>query len=359
MCVLGIPVMVQTIFNYADLLHINPCSKDLLECLDKITANSRTSKLWIECLVKPVLIMSSYVSAERESDWALHLSCLKQMLPLFFSAGHFNYARSALYYLRSMEALPREITDRFLAGEHTMHHQCGIRNGIWSNMAIETTYMRYGHEKGGIIGLTQHPETLKVWAYSRHACNEMVNAMNGMRDDQEAAVMFHKEEKKVRMTNDGKDRQALRDKLLITIDPLNPRDHPGSEVKGFINVVSGQVIEASAVNVDCSISIGQSQMDEFEASWPDGFHNPISRKVKTLASPKLHQPGEKTLDPEIMYGRAMALKSVRGRVDDKKLLSHEMSPYPLSIFEKNGHLREATNKSMLKKSPSSRGFYQH
>ena len=78
---------------------------------------------------------------------------MKEMIPLFFAAGHFNYARYGLYYLRSMEHLLDEVKEHFMQGEHTMHHIPGIFNGIWKDMAIETTYMRHGHGKSGIIGL--------------------------------------------------------------------------------------------------------------------------------------------------------------------------------------------------------------
>ena len=58
-------------------------------------------------------------------------------MPLF-AASHMNYAQYGLYYLRTMEQLPDE---HFQKGEHTMHHTSGIFNGIWSDMAIETTFM--------------------------------------------------------------------------------------------------------------------------------------------------------------------------------------------------------------------------
>ena len=72
----------------------------------------------------------------------------------FFSAGHQNYACYGLYYLRSMESLPDEVLTRFMKGEHVMRHQAGYWNDIWSDMSIETTFMRYGKGPGGVIGLT-------------------------------------------------------------------------------------------------------------------------------------------------------------------------------------------------------------
>lgn len=71
---------------------------ELLSYLDKAASTSKTSKLWVDCLLKPVFIMVMYVRAEREGEWQLHLVAVKQMLPYFFAAAHVNYARYGLYY---------------------------------------------------------------------------------------------------------------------------------------------------------------------------------------------------------------------------------------------------------------------
>ena len=55
------------------------------------------------------MIMMLFIRAEREEDCCLHLETVRQMLPYFFAAGHVNYARYGLYYVRSMEALPPDI----------------------------------------------------------------------------------------------------------------------------------------------------------------------------------------------------------------------------------------------------------
>ena len=68
-------------------------TEDLMKALDQIASESRTVKLWVEILVKPVLLMMTHVRAEREGDWLLHLATLKKMLPYYFVVGHVNYAR--------------------------------------------------------------------------------------------------------------------------------------------------------------------------------------------------------------------------------------------------------------------------
>ena len=140
------------------------------------------------------------------------------MIPLFFAAGHTHYARYALYYLRAMDGLPIEVCKHFMAREHTMHHTSGLFNGIWTDMAIETTFMRYGHGRRGIVGITLKQETLKTWAYSLHACNVIVNDLNKMRDREcSPSQTYHKEERPGRIKSDAQDRKALREKIELSI----------------------------------------------------------------------------------------------------------------------------------------------
>ncbi|XP_038064765.1 D(1A) dopamine receptor-like [Patiria miniata] len=88
------------------------------------------NKLWVENLVKPVLLMMIFVRAEREGDWPLHLWAVNEMIPYFFAAGHHNYARYGLYYLRSMERLQGEVLEMFMKRENVMRHKKGLWNGI-------------------------------------------------------------------------------------------------------------------------------------------------------------------------------------------------------------------------------------
>ena len=130
------PIILENDFSSVASFH---------EYLDALATRSRTARVWIDCMVRPVLMMMKFIHAERDSDWPLHLQAGKEMFPIMFAAGHQNYARYGLYYLRTMEAMPEKVREPFMIGEHTMHHKSGIANGIWSDMAIETTYMRYGH----------------------------------------------------------------------------------------------------------------------------------------------------------------------------------------------------------------------
>jgi len=141
-------------------------------------------------------------------------------------------------------------------------------------MAIESTFMKYGHSKSGIVGITLKPETLKTWAYSLHACHSIMQDLNEMRDnDGPQSQTHHKEESAAIIRSDETDRVALCEKLSLCVDPLDPKLHPD----GLINIATGQFVTHPSVNVEKAVQLGQAQMETFEQHLPDGFHDTISK----------------------------------------------------------------------------------
>ena len=101
-----------------------------------------------------------------------------------------------------MAALPVRVMDRFVKGERVVRHI----PWIWSDMYIETTFMRYGHGKGGIIGITLQPEILKTWALCLHICSKLESNLSEMIDDDGGDVKnVHKEEAQNRISKDRKE----------------------------------------------------------------------------------------------------------------------------------------------------------
>ena len=78
--------------------------------MSDLASKSKLAKHWIKNLIEPVFLMR----AEREGDIALHLYACRKMIPYFFAAGHWNYARDSLVYIRSMEKLPFELMNKFI-----------------------------------------------------------------------------------------------------------------------------------------------------------------------------------------------------------------------------------------------------
>lgn len=257
------------------------------------------------------------------------------MIPYFFAAGHQNYARSSLVYQRAIENLPKSTLAYFLKGEHVMRHMKGLWNGIWSDMFIESTFMRYGHGRAGIIGITLKPETLKTWALSRHICSQLMEDLAELRgeSDENRFQDRHKEEAASRISSDKKDREALKRKLEMCIHPLKPELHP----EQLVNVANGTV-GVSQINVDQAVSIGRSQLLEFEKELPSGFWKPIEKKVKTMAVTKKGIViGPKVLyDTQLIFSRVMGLQASSREVDFKDVLSYELAPIPTALFDDSG-----------------------
>jgi hypothetical protein len=66
--------------------------------LETILERSKTAKLWVDMLRKPMFIIMEFVRAEREAELFLHHEAFREMIMYFFAAGHVNYA---LWYVLS------------------------------------------------------------------------------------------------------------------------------------------------------------------------------------------------------------------------------------------------------------------
>jgi hypothetical protein len=171
-----------------------------------------------------------------------------------------------------------------MKGEYVMRHQCSLWNGIWSDKFIETTFMRYGHAPGGVIGITQKPETLKVWTWSLHTCSRLEAHLDELiKNSTESEYSKHKEEGKTRIANDTKGRQCLRAKLELCVHPLNPDTHHGE----LVNIVTGQH-GIKKFNIQNAVLKGVQQMNDFSKKLPHGLYDMIHKNVITMIDSKKH-----------------------------------------------------------------------
>lgn len=329
--------------------HQPTSNTDLMLFLEEISLQSKTCKLWVDCLIKPVFLMMLYVRAEREGNWLLHIEAVKGMLPYFFAAGHHNYARYGLFYLRTTENISSSMLDNFLNGNHVMRHMPGYWNGIWSDMWIETTFMRFGHGLKGIIGITLKPEAVKTWALSLHICTKLEEDVVSFSQEEykhhQKMQNKHKEEMRPRIEADAKDREGIRLKLQGFIDPLKPDKHP----ENLVNIATGRVF-SDEINVYDAVKIGRNQMNEFENGWPEYFYERIPQQVKTMSATKksILVDTAKVCDTEIIYSRIIGLQASSRGINVEKVLSHELSPIPTSLFDDFGEMRLCKAKSKLK-----------
>jgi len=239
-----------------------------------------------------------------------------------------------LYYLRSMNKLPAPVQDEFMKGNHVMRHQRGIWNGLWSDLYIESTFMRYDHSPGGIVGLTLKPSTLRRWVLSLHICSQLKKDLMSLADyDKQTTAVTHKEEGTARILTDATDREKIRHKLVTFIDALNPASHPSGSL---INIVTGRIAPAS-VNVDDSVRLGKQLMRSYEDGWPQSFHKPLTKPTVTMhfSRKKVSVGDVGVCDTSLIYSRVMCLQKVRD-IDTKDVLGYELAGVPPSMFDETG-----------------------
>ena len=296
------------------------------------------------------MIIMRYVRAEREAEITLHMKSVEEMEKFFFAAGHFNYARYAFYYRRTLELMPEDLLKHFLDGEHTMHHVAGIFNGEWSDMAIETTVMKDKASDDTIVGDTNSADTVDIYAYSVHDCIAIDRDLERIRNGEETKTQTtHKDETASAISADGKKREKIREKLSISIDPLDAEQHP---VGLLVNIVTGEVMQNESINVDNALEIGEQQRQMFEYEWPESFHQTISKNVVTMTRDRraVNVNGVHIIDTGIFYARAMGLHaSGRTDFDIAAMLATELAPIATSMFDDDGHFRTST-KADLKNS---------
>ena len=112
----------------------------------------------------------------------LHLHALEQMLPLFASTGHHNYAKCARLYLQMMRQLPDEfpwLNDKFVREKvHSVFRTDQHWAGIWSDLAIEQILMRSLKSRDGLTRGRGMTESVRhQWVHTSHQSATIHNAM--------------------------------------------------------------------------------------------------------------------------------------------------------------------------------------
>jgi len=130
---------------------------------------------------------------------------------------------------------------------------------------------------GGLKGLTMSEDQVAIWVEPYHICAHVTLTIDSMfsADDE---VKEEKEGEKRRIL-DTDDRNCVYEELKKHSHPLKLTS------SSLCNIINGQVANAS-VNVQETRKMGESMLLDFRSSLPGGFHAPLKRKVKTMASIK-------------------------------------------------------------------------
>ena len=138
------------ISNYPALVKMGRAFDTLMH---ELGDRSRTAKLWL-AYIEYVGTLKLFIRAERTGDWNLHLVAVGKMLNLLAATGHFNYGKSATFYLQWMLELPQKhpwLYKQFSKhGLHSVRRSDRYWAGLSTDLIIEQVMMRFIKNRGGL-----------------------------------------------------------------------------------------------------------------------------------------------------------------------------------------------------------------
>ncbi|MEL7309554.1 MAG: hypothetical protein AAGK05_18010 [Pseudomonadota bacterium] len=112
----------------------------------------------IRSYIELILLM---VKAHRSKSFNLYVSVLEELVPLFFSLNHQNYARWLSIYIRDLKTLPESVRRQFI-DNHNWTVSKTLRK--FSSIPIDEAHEQQNKilkSAGGVIGLLDNPSTLR------------------------------------------------------------------------------------------------------------------------------------------------------------------------------------------------------
>ena len=139
----------ESVFTSGVLKQLN---EQLFRRKQELNAKSKTSQLWLK-YQSMVKVARTLVAADRSSTWLKHLHAVSDCLPIFAVAGHYNYLKSAFFYVQEMSQLELKyinIFRKFQQGFHVIPRSNKFYDGLSSAPMIEQTQMWLLKSSGGL-----------------------------------------------------------------------------------------------------------------------------------------------------------------------------------------------------------------
>lgn len=305
--------------------------------LNNLEERGNTCKLWVQYF-RMVSLLKTFLAAERMGDWKLHLECIRNMLPFFHAAGHFNYSKSARLYLQDMKQLESKIDPveykRFTEdGYFTSRRSNTYWAGIFSDQTIEQTLMRAMSVEGGPFKRGSSESVVIKWIKGILYTKDIIEGLEHFCD-----LQFNKSHQHV----DSRDARINRDKQdAIVLQQFLTKHNPFEDIDNLRNIVTGMVA-TDEINCHNALTIGIVAMKAIDGK----NFNEIKQSRKDKVIPLLGvnsklKIGEKTItvDPLLLFQRISVMKK-----SDEELqfyLKFELAPYPLSLFDDSGMRKTA------------------
>ena len=344
----NLSTLVSTIIQGNLLHHIDEFARTL----------SPTSAYWWQ-YIQMVDTLLQYLRAEREGNWQLHLSSFAAMLPWIAIYDHFNYMRWGSVYLADMKQLETSHIDvyrEFSKGGFVVKKTQQAFNQLSTDHALEQIN-RKCKVAGGLIGITRTDSARDRWCLTSNQRSKLADqtfAMFGLDDEGDLSVS-HNESSPSRIKRDEQDvikiqQQFIRFKVFDgqqeELVSLATKDVASEDVRLALFTAEDRGKElVDAFITERLASESQSFYDTIKQNKSKTFHSlyltPGSSSTKEKSDKKMIKADRK------LFQRILVARDAGRDVNLENIMSHEISPVPLSLAHPGGKLRTPINKSQL------------
>ena len=141
-----------------------------------------------------VQVLLCFIRSERTGNWELYLDSMRAMLPVMFSYDRCNYSRWLPIYIADMLNLhvtAPEVYEKFSKGAFAINRSGNSFAGLPTDMVLEQTINRDSKTSGGLIGISNDPNTRMKWFITTHLRASLLTAQReiftGSRSDVEVS----------------------------------------------------------------------------------------------------------------------------------------------------------------------------
>ena len=300
----------------------------------ELCSKSRTAHLWI-AYMRCVDIVKTMITAERTSNWHLHLASVYDMLAVFAATGHHNYVRCGRLYLQLMMNLRFDhpwLYDRFATdGMHAVRRSDRYWTALSTDLMIEQVMMKAVKGRGGLTrgrGMTDSVRAL--WVGSMHQCATIHSAIDNLTKIEPNGDDHHLDTRASRILRDNSDQC----KILSWLESRNPFDISDSRLRCLTTGLASS--GADGINCDNVFEVGQTILEKMDGR---SFTDVVVRKSDTVRmlsslSSSMSAPGKSVaIDPNVLFNRLLIIMS--RSADVKEYFQYELSTEPCSLFSNN------------------------
>lgn len=326
---------------YVDVPFMTKMTNQLGEMFEQLKSSGHTQKLWAQ-LHDYVQVIRDFIRAERLSNAKLSMQSTAAMLPTMMAAGHTEYGKALRFALQKFIEYDGQIKAFYLTqNDHTVKYSTDEWAGVWSDMSIEQTLMRYCKSQGGLSGGRLRSESAqKVWLLTLTVFSAIHQTLEE-RQHPGAKDYDHADLGNSRMKDDY-------EKVVKLVEWFKTTDLLNTDAEKLVSFVTGEVNTDGRVNCHMASDIGKDMQLALDGGT---FVSKVSRKSKcdnfTVLRKKLKVNQKAVyLAPYVMFTRLTVAAERKLTVKDS--MWWELTIQPTSLFNDQHFMREA-HKSKLGK----------